>query len=317
MRRRLIGLIAGFLRGPWTPLRLTGVTFGLMILVVAATGGQRFYTYTQDDPTFCRSCHTMEKAWTKWQTSEHSKITCHSCHESSPFESMEQVVKYALNRPNEVRKHAGIDDEACEKCHMSNDKRWKQIENTAGHLVHVEEQRIACTKCHAVTTHSFAAPSKVCLSCHGEKTVKMTKMAERYCLDCHNYLAENSPLKPTRQTCLDCHQKQARAEVHWPSNAPMQFQCSQCHKPHEQIAVDVNCQNCHATIRQSGLHGKLTHSSVECKTCHEPHEWKVTERATCVACHQTKLTHNQGRSCDSCHDFHGQQPASPAQAPAS
>lgn len=305
MRRRFIGLLLGFLRGPWTPLRLTGVTFGLLILVVAATGGQRFYTYTQDDPTFCRSCHTMEKAWTKWQTSEHSKITCHSCHESNPVESMEQIVKYVMNRPDDVRKHAGISDEACEKCHANSSSQWKQISNTAGHKVHVEEQRLACTKCHAITTHRFAPPAKVCLSCHGDQTVKMTKMAERYCLDCHNYLAENSPLRPTRETCLSCHEKQAPAVIHWPeASAPMEFQCSQCHKPHEQVAPEVNCRSCHTDIQQAGLHSRVTHSGVACTTCHQPHEWRVTKRETCLACHQTKNTHNAGQDCVNCHDFH-------------
>jgi len=303
MRQRLIGLLVRFLRGPWTPLRLTGVTFGLMIVVVAATGGQRLYSYMEEDPTFCRSCHTMEKAWTKWQTSEHRKITCHSCHESNPIASTEQIVKFVMNRPNEVRKHAGISDEACEKCHASHSGAWAQIGDTAGHKVHVEGERIACTKCHAITVHRFAAPAQVCLSCHGEQSVKITKMAERYCLDCHNYLRENSPLRPSRETCLSCHQKQARAEVHWPTNAPMQFQCSQCHQPHKQVAPAVNCQACHQDIKQTALHSKLTHSEVSCTTCHEPHEWQVTKRETCISCHQTKASHNQEQVCLNCHNF--------------
>ncbi len=261
------------------------------------------YSYTQNDPTFCRSCHTMEKAWTRWSTSEHSKVTCHSCHESSPVASFEQVVKYTVKQPNDVSKHALVSDEACKRCHESGDHQWKQVEDTAGHKVHAVSQNISCLKCHSVTLHSFAPPEKICLVCHGEKQIKITTMAQRYCLDCHNFLREDSPLKPLREDCLKCHESQAKKEIHWPTNAPMQFQCSQCHQPHKQEKPVVYCQSCHAGIEKKGKHAVQPHTQATCTSCHKPHEWKVTTREACLTCHQNKASHNPGAFCGSCHSF--------------
>lgn len=260
--------------------------------------------YVENDPSFCKSCHTMVKAWDRWSTSEHSKVQCHACHESSPIDSAEQIIKYTANRPNEVNKHAVVTDEACAKCHESHDPKWKQIADTAGHKVHVEEQNLACIKCHALTVHRFAAPTEICLACHSDQKVKMTKMAELHCLDCHNYLSENSPLRPTRSTCLDCHEKVPnQLHVTWPADAPMRFLCSQCHLPHQQVTPSVQCLNCHKDQQTKGLHAGKTHAATPCDTCHKPHEWNVKTRDNCTLCHADRKTHNVGTVCQSCHDF--------------
>ena len=130
-------------------------------------------------------------------------------------------------------------------------------------------------------------------------------MAQRYCLDCHQYLREGSPLRPTRSTCLDCHQKQAQTRVHWPENAPMLFQCQQCHQPHQQKEPEVNCLACHSQIRSTGLHQAQPHQATACTTCHQPHQWKVEARDTCLSCHQDRKTHNQGTLCFDCHRWQG------------
>lgn len=295
VRQRLLAL----------PPALAGAAvLGVAVFVLTGMyGSYRVYSYTQDDPVFCRSCHTMEKAWDRWSQSAHNKVNCHSCHESSPVESFEQVFKYAISKPDEVNKHALVSDEACKKCHESNDPRWIQVENTAGHKVHAVDQRISCLKCHSVTVHNFEPPAKICLACHGNSEVKMTKMAERYCTDCHNYLAESNSLKPGRKECLDCHETLAKTEVHWPTNAPMQFQCSQCHQPHKQQKPEVACQSCHQNQDKKGLHEAKGHQAANCQTCHKPHEWKVTERQTCYTCHGERVNHKPDLFCGSCHNF--------------
>ncbi len=293
-------------------------------MIPVAFGGFRVMNYTQDDPSFCRSCHTMQKAWDKWATSVHREVNCHSCHEQNPIESAELVLQYVTARPNDVKKHAGISDEACLKCHANGngngtgnvtgssdgngdgEKASPQIIHTAGHKVHVEDEKIACTKCHSVSIHRFEAPAKICMACHNEE-VTLTKMARRYCLDCHNYLRDNSTLRPTRETCLDCHQAQVQSEVHWPANAPMQFQCSQCHKPHTAEKPQEACKSCHTGIPQQGLHKVKTHSQATCTACHKPHEWKVTDRKTCESCHGDRSKHSPNIACATCHT--GKQPA--------
>ncbi|MDO8690590.1 MAG: hypothetical protein Q7R39_11380 [Dehalococcoidia bacterium] len=266
-------------------------------------GSLQVFSYLQNDPNFCRSCHTMEVAWQRWSTSEHRSINCHSCHEQSPIESMNLVVEYALNNPTRVVKHAGISDESCLNCHGSGNSRWFQIANTAGHRVHFEGQGISCVKCHSVSIHRFSPSTEVCKVCHTEEKIKVTAMAERYCLDCHQFLREDSPLRPTRQTCLECHLNQVQTKVTWPAGAPMQFECSQCHKPHVAEAPVVNCISCHQDIPKQGLHAKTTHSQSTCQACHQPHEWKVEKREACLTCHANKSTHNSGVFCGNCHDF--------------
>ncbi|MDP2935211.1 MAG: NapC/NirT family cytochrome c [Dehalococcoidia bacterium] len=287
------------------PLLVRAATLAVAVVVVVSIGygSLQVYSYTQNDPNFCRSCHTMETAWQRWRTSEHRNVNCHSCHEQSPIESSQLVVLYALSQPDRVSKHAGISDESCMKCHGNGKSRWFQIGATPGHKVHFEEQRISCVKCHSITIHRFAPSTEICKVCHSEQKVKITNMGQRYCLDCHQFLREDSPLRPTRQTCLDCHLKQAQTKVHWPDNAPMQFQCSQCHKPHISEAPEANCLSCHKDIPKTGLHEKPPHAATNCQACHQPHEWKVEKRETCQTCHANKVNHNQGVLCSNCHGF--------------
>ncbi len=285
-----------------------GMKIGLAVVALAVVSigafqGSKFYDYSQNDPSFCRSCHTMEKAWERWNTSEHSKVNCHSCHISNPMADLQQVYVYALSKPDKVENHAKVSDAACASCHESGDPTWRQVESTAGHKIHNDEAGIACTKCHSVTLHRFKPPKELCKACHEEKKMLVSQMADRYCLDCHNFLREDSPLRPTRETCLDCHQKLPQTRVTWPSDAPMKFACSDCHKPHESAKPTGNCTSCHNNVKNQGLHQRTTHTVTPCQTCHKPHEWKITTRDACESCHSNKRAHNPGIVCKSCHDF--------------
>ncbi len=295
----------GIARWRSLPIALQGTSVIALVAVVGlfGYGGSQVFNYSQNDPNFCRSCHTMEKAWQRWSTSEHRNINCHSCHEQSPIESMNLVVEYALNNPDRVVKHAGISDEACLECHDDHKSRWFQVADTAGHKVHFEEENISCVKCHSTSIHRFAPSAEVCKVCHSEQTMKVTQMAQTHCLDCHQFLREDNPLRPTRQTCLECHLNQTQAKVTWPANAPMQYECSQCHKPHQAEAPVMNCVSCHQNTPTQALHAKTTHSKSTCQTCHQPHQWKVESRDSCTTCHAEKKNHNVGIFCGNCHDF--------------
>ncbi len=316
----------------------------LFILFMMAGAGVFFgfkgYNYMEYNPNFCRSCHTMEDAWNRWSTSEHRSITCHSCHETTVIEGTEQLIKFSLNQPERVGKHARVNDESCTKCHESGNTKWEQIADTAGHLVHAEEQNIACTKCHAVSVHRFAPPKKVCEVCHEDSAMAVTAMASQHCSSCHGFLkpatngkANNgsglsgkptngsvpddkvtngslpaqasSALLPDRESCLSCHAALKVSKVTWPENAPMKVDCLQCHKPHEQAKPIVDCLSCHAGQREKGLHQAKAHSGSACQTCHQPHEWVIKTRSNCETCHQDKAEHFAGALCSSCHDFRG------------
>ena len=97
----------------------------LVIILIAISFGSfyfsRFYSYMQNDPD---SCHIMEKSWDRWVTSEHRDVGCHSCHEQSLFASAGLLLSFAFGDYERVEKHAVVPDDACEKCHESDNLRW-------------------------------------------------------------------------------------------------------------------------------------------------------------------------------------------------
>ncbi len=273
-------------------------------LVIILVGGYyllHVYDYIQNDPSFCQSCHIMETSWDRWATSAHKVVGCHSCHEQSAVASFVELVGVALGKYERVEKHAIVPDEACKECHESGSARWIQVEATAGHKIHAEEQNIACVKCHSVSVHRFAPPGAVCNLCH-EEQVKVNGMASMHCTTCHQFLVEGEPLLPNRKDCLDCHQALTELGVTWPADAPMQYPCGKCHQPHQQTQPVVDCLSCHT---EGGLHLTAAHRASSCQTCHKPHEWRVTQRETCLTCHPEKAEHNPGILCGSCHGFPG------------
>ncbi len=299
-----------------------------VVLVVLIFGGSyasyRIYDYTQNDPEFCRSCHTMETAWTRWSESEHSNVGCHSCHEVNPVQGAQLVMNYLLERPDKNTSHAHISDEACEKCHYSGDPTWVQVEQTAGHMTHAEEENIACQTCHGLRLHEFQPATEICAACHAdhvagnEMAIKVPEMQNLHCVECHPFLREDSPLRPTRETCLSCHQKTAEQDgVVFPDDAPMMWDCKECHKPHEGENPIVECRSCHEGGRTEGLHGTTTHAQARCKECHKPHKWVVDSRDECLACHTDREDHNAGQLCADCHDFSMAAGTGPATGPAS
>ena len=291
------------------PITAKVVLGGILIVVIfgGSYGSYRMYDYTQNDPSFCRSCHTMETAWTKWQQSEHSKVGCHSCHHVSPVAGAELILNYLMEKPERNTNHASIQDEACEQCHYSGDPKWVQVEQTAGHKAHAEDQNIACQTCHGLRLHEFTPSTEICVACHADhvqgnaKAIKVPQMQELHCTECHEFLREDSPLRPTRETCLSCHQKVGPSTVVFPDKAPMFWDCRECHKPHDQSNPVVDCLSCHTTAKTEGLHGAKTHSESRCKSCHQPHQWTVSSREPCLSCHQDKVTHNEGINCADCH----------------
>jgi hypothetical protein len=253
----------------------------VVVVVAGGIGGYRLYDWVQHDNSFCRSCHIMETAWTKWEVSEHSKVSCHSCHSVSPVIGGLMVVQYLVQRPERTAAHAAVPDKACEKCHSSNDPRWRQVAQTAGHKVHAEEQNLACQKCHGLRLHVFRPSSELCAACHPEhtasqeKAIKIESMRDMHCLECHNFLRESSPLRPTRDTCLVCHQSlPVKNDVVFPDNSPMLWDCKECHKPHDSAKPTVDCTSCHADAMKAGTHATTKDVESKCITCHRPHDWK-------------------------------------------
>lgn len=274
-----------------------------LIVLVAGAGayaGFRVWNYTQHDPAFCRSCHLMQPAWEKWESSAHSKVECHACHQQSMYDSVAQLAKFVLLRPETIGKHADVDYQKCSACHLSRDPRWKQVAETAGHKAHFARKGLECVSCHSRGVHRFVRPTDSCKDCHASILVKSKRMDELHCTSCHKFLAIDHELRPTRQQCLDCHGV-IPTEATFPLHGAMKFECSQCHKPHrEGHPMSAGCASCHE-MDEKGLHGQVGHR--ECVTCHHPHDWKPAERKSCEACHSDKGDHNPDQPCALCHSF--------------
>jgi len=88
--------------------------------------------------------------------------------------------------------------------------------------------------------------------------------------------------------------------VNWPADAPMQFTCGECHKPHEQANPLLDCEVCH-TVELIHLEG--AHNATSCLTCHHAHEWQVSEREACLTCHPSQVDHYVDGFCGVCHRF--------------
>ncbi|MHB8945001.1 MAG: cytochrome c3 family protein [Bacillota bacterium] len=135
-------------------------------------------------------------------------------------------------------------------------------------------------------------------------SVNIDGMKGVHCSSCHSYLKGVKTFEPIREGCLKCHADEGRAKGTFSANAPMNFTCQSCHKPH--IGKQpVSCLTCHADQTKVALHAQPAHQT--CQTCHQPHSWKVAAdasvRDTCLTCHGERKEHMTGLPCTACHKF--------------
>lgn len=107
-----------------------------VLIAGLAFAGYRFYVYVEYDPTFCGSCHLMEQAWRTWQAGPHKTVNCHTCHQQDPGDRARIVWRWATQDVQDVPPHTRLARSVCESCHLSQDSRWAQIGETAGHTIH-------------------------------------------------------------------------------------------------------------------------------------------------------------------------------------
>lgn len=273
-------------------IMIVGISFGTYHLVM-------FWDYMQNNPEFCNSCHIMDESWDRWETSEHAEVGCHSCHHQSLLDNARQLYDFIFKSYDETEGHAEVKEDSCMVCHESGDPNWIQVANTSGHKLHNEIQDIECVVCHSTTVHRFAPTADTCLSCHTDQRVTMVGMDDVHCHVCHDFVVESDQLLPERAACLNCHEASAM-DVTWSADAPMQYPCGDCHLPHEQTHVIVDCTLCHTV---GGYHFIGSHSVMSCETCHEAHIWNTEERDTCLTCHPGQVEHQALSPCNTCHTF--------------
>lgn len=298
-----------------------------LILVIVFGGGfvaYKFYDFTQNNPKFCVGCHLMQPAYDSWSQSEHKSLNCHECHHLTIPEQNQLLISFVLHRPTAVpERHKGqviVLSSTCAKCHTEG--KGERINKSLFHAKHVFMEQIECTECHGEVKpdksglHHFLPTEKFCSKCHQGKQVHGVGMGGLACINCHTDRTKD--LKPGRFKCLYCHstdeniKKQLTegntmdvrffkpdaatvnkaTKIKFDKNAPMQFYCYECHKPHEQgkiFPTNAVCLRCHTGIPKTGKHKLHLSMDMKCKDCHKPHMWKVTEASAkkdCVTCHE-------------------------------
>lgn len=293
-------------------LLVVGISFGIYHLV-------GFWNYMQNNPQFCNSCHIMAESWDRWATSAHNEVGCHSCHHQSLLANISQLYNFVFNSTDEIQNHAEVKEDSCMACHESGNTDWIQVVNTTGHRLHNEIEDIECVVCHSTSVHRFTPTSDACLNCHTDQRVTMIGMDDMHCHLCHDFITETEPFNPERAACLNCHESlatdvmssayaliqvtssaDAPMQITWSADAPMQFPCGDCHLPHEQTHVIVDCMDCHTV---EGYHLVGSHSMMTCETCHEAHIWNIEERETCLTCHPAQVEHHEPLLCNTCHSY--------------
>jgi len=258
--------------------RLKHVLLGLAGVLGLALifGGYHFYHYVETNPRFCASCHIMEKAWTTWQAGPHKALNCKSCHQQTVQDRVRIVWRWATKNVENVSSHTRLNRSVCEGCHLNEKSQWKQVSQTAGHDIHVSRANLECLSCHLPSLHATKPKVEDCVKCHAAASTNIGQMSGFHCTACHQFLVPKAAsLEPKRELCLGCHAGMAVKGETFPSNAPMQFDCAACHKPHSQPILQFNdCLGCHAQIAEDQRHFERK-ALTNCVNCHRPHSWKA------------------------------------------
>jgi nitrate/TMAO reductase-like tetraheme cytochrome c subunit len=191
----------------------------------------------------------------------------------------------------------------------------QEVQRPFRHSTHAALQ---CTRCHAsaeqhgalrvrapadcAACHHAAANQERCAACHtsaqlaGEysQTVQISMSVwpaprERRLSFAHERHAALS--------CQACHQEAPRLAA--------ALSCTGCHVQHHSVAR--NCTSCHQDVNATSAHDRRVHLSCEGSGCHngETLPRPVDARAVCLACHATRVNHQPGRECASCHLLRG------------
>ena len=276
--------------------------------------------YFENDPNACMMCHVHDAANKAWSVSEHRTVNCHECHHSTKKEQVIQMYKFAVLGQKTVSPRHGaiiVAWKVCIQCHWEKNNKYPTapiVNRSRYHAKHVFIEQIECSKCHGYITHRFLPDERFCVKCHANRQVHGMGMEKLACLNCHT--DRTVDLKPGRKKCLFCHGDEkvrkeliadgtidvkyfqptkatiAKAQkIDVPNDAPMQFDCYVCHKPHAKVKPDMSdCLKCHKiqpNVGKHDLHIKMM--NMKCMDCHKPHVWRISAaqaKKDCVKCHE-------------------------------
>lgn len=315
-RARLIAWFKAQSRG----YKIALASLAVVLVAGAGTAGLYNYHYVMHDNDFCASCHIMDNAWNRFQSTAHRELSCHSCHRQSMLVSTKELFWWVYERRMAVPAHDKVPTAICSECHLQRgteqqgtDTMRTNVLRTAGHVVHLQSDSTAlkdvqCVSCHGRDFHMFQPNNATCAQsgCHTDVRVKLGAMSNArflHCTTCHQFRTPvpegqtvadaRTSLSPRALGCSACHQMADRV-LQWDlAQDPHKGQCGSCHNPHKQEvprAAFESCatSGCHAQADTlTAFHRGLgTHKLDDCAACHQAHSWKVKGN-DCLACHKT------------------------------
>lgn len=288
---------------------------GAVVLTFAGVLAGMAWTdrYIKEDPAFCGLCHRPTPEFASLDHGQHRELRCQECHHTGQDQGLTLLRGFLTSQSaGQGVAHATVEIGACESCHLSHDRRWQQVGASRGHRIHVVDEQIPCAACHLEQGHRFVPTIGSCKECHGPHVVNTVGMQKLHCFACHDFLSVKETLRPSRRDCLRCHREEGLHPSRFPPDAPMQFACAECHRPHVPPGEEhIPCLDCHEGIGEVELHALPDHR-VPCVDCHVPHEWK-SDKGACFECHEELRKHYPKYPCLDCHEWGpGPTPKEPA-----
>lgn len=304
-----------------------------VVALVAFAGlgaGAYGYNYMMHDNNFCQSCHIMDTAWNRFQTTKHKEQKCHDCHQQPLWVSTKEIYWWVLERRMAIPAHDKVPNARCVECHVTakRDSVRTNILTSAGHALHYNSDSsslkdLECSKCHGTDFHRFVPNNNTCAQagCHqGKKIVlgKMTAATGLHCTMCHAFkdksttdvagaaprkLADVGPnqaaedtakrdMTPKQDQCESCHKMQVLLKDFKAANDPHKAVCGTCHNPHKQETPKETYQSC-ATAQ--------CHASADTLTAmHRGLRNHALD--DCGVCHKAHDWKVDGKNCLACHE---------------
>lgn len=270
----------------------------------------------------------------------HARVECRECHDRrnarghATFLGAPTACAQCHDDP-----HAGRFGNQCQSCH--DEGRWSNVRmqdfdhSRTRFPLRGAHQRVQCRACHGEPARYRGIEFASCTSCHRDP--HFGRHGEN-CVRCHSEsswtdqdrMRREHPGTPlinghARVACRACHDQ---GLDHRPSQGDA---CAACHRPVHEANFGRNCQQCHASIKWTGLQDRIgrrahsqtpfplrgRHESVDCAACHKPEmpraqRYRGLEFDACKACHSDRhdgeFAQRDGGECAPCHSERGFRP---------
>lgn len=208
------------------------------------------------DSRACAGCHEMNREYSTWQISTHSKVDCINCHMQSDWNGLANfklkqtvwTLKHysGLYGKGSIELKGTIVNETCLKCH-SLAKVTPSGDLIIPHDRHLDEE-VACITCHVGLVHRQEQP--------------VTAKNQNYQVIVDNELLVQ--VKPKMYVCLRCHERKR-----------VTTECNACH-------TRLELPQQHKRADWGVIHGVSAYQQVEpCLTCHTEQTEKAVIGGVC------------------------------------